>query len=523
MTGVFPSINKDEGFLNDDDRNRLKENGIEIANGTLENLYEDQFNIYKAFSTSEENLYLSYTSSNKEGNAKRPSVLISRIKKIFPNIKENEYVPKLDITNDKATFGELLVNIRNQKNGEKIDEIWKQVYNWYITKEKWKEKIEKAISGFEYKNEAQNLSQENIKKLYGEKLKTSVSRLEQYKKCPFSFYLKYGLKLKQEEEYSIKPVDTGSFMHDVIDTFFKQSKDIKLLTNKEIKQIVNNIIEEKLGLSKNYIFISNPKFIVLTNRLKKVILQAIQYIVEQIKSSDFETEGHEVEFTRNIDNVQITGKIDRIDSADAKDGKYIRIIDYKSSQKDINLNELISGTQIQLITYIDSITDNISTLPAGILYFGLIDPIIKSNKNLSDEEIKQEIRKSFKMNGIILADISIIKLMDNNLDRGYSNNIPVYVGKDGKISKSKSNIVTKQQFTNLQKTAQNVIKKVANEILSGNININPIYNKKTKIDSCKFCEYKSICKFNTKINKYSYIENKSKEEILEEIKNQKGD
>ena len=58
--GQFPSVHKDEGFLNDTDRQILKENGIELAKGTIDKLYEDNFNIYKAFSTAEEKLYLLY-------------------------------------------------------------------------------------------------------------------------------------------------------------------------------------------------------------------------------------------------------------------------------------------------------------------------------------------------------------------------------------------------------------------------------------------------------------------------------
>ena len=78
--GVFPSINRNEGFLNDKDRETLKEKKLEIAKGTLDNLYEEQFNIYKALTTPEEKLYLSYTSTGKDGTALRPSVIISKIK-----------------------------------------------------------------------------------------------------------------------------------------------------------------------------------------------------------------------------------------------------------------------------------------------------------------------------------------------------------------------------------------------------------------------------------------------------------
>ena len=63
---------------------------------------------------------------------------------------------------------------------------------------------------------------ENIQKLYGNYLKTSVSRLESYRRCPFSFHLTYGLKLKEREELKMDLVDSGSFMHEVIDVFFKE-------------------------------------------------------------------------------------------------------------------------------------------------------------------------------------------------------------------------------------------------------------------------------------------------------------
>ena len=46
----------------------------------------------------------------------------------------------------------------------------------------------------------------------------------------------------------------------------------------------------------------------------------------------------------------------------------------------------------------------------------------------------------------------------------------------------------------------------------------PYYNKKNKKTPCEYCPYKSICNFNTNDNSYYYIQNKEREQILEEIK-----
>ena len=219
----------------------------------------------------------------------------------------------------------------------------------------------------------------------------------------------------------------------------------------------------------------------------------------------------------NGKNVEITGKIDRVDTAQNEDGKYLRIIDYKSSIKNIDLNEVYAGLQIQLLTYLDAVCKEEDLMPAGILYFSLMEQMIDTDKNMELEQIEERIRKSFKMKGLILADIKVVKLHDKNLENGYSNIVPAYISKSG-LSEGKSSCVSKEQFKDLQDYMYIVIKQISNEILSGNIDLKPFYkNKKTP---CSYCDYKSICNFNNGacLNKYNFIDEKSKQEILEKIK-----
>jgi ATP-dependent helicase/nuclease subunit B len=158
-------------------------------------------------------------------------------------------------------------------------------------------------------------------------------------------------------------------------------------------------------------------------------------------------------------------------------------------------------------------------MPAGLLYFNLIEPVI-TNKKVSDEKIEEEIRKNFKMNGLILADMKVVNMMDKTLETGASSIIPVQIKKDGTFGK-KSNVVTKSQFEDLQKYTNKIIKEISNEILKGKINMEPVYNVSNKKTPCEYCDYKSICSFKagTCGNKYNYIYAKPKDEILEEIHN----
>ena len=532
--GIFPSINKDEGFLNDEDREILKSHGIELAKGTIDKLYEDNFNIYKTFTTAEQKLYLSYPSSDMQGKALRPSILVNRIKKIYPKLSEESDVieSKSEILNTKTTYEELINNISKLRENE-IEKIWYYVYNYYKKDENWNNKLEQSLKGLNYSNLPEKIEQKNIDKLYGNKLSTSISKLEQYRRCPFSYFLQYGLKIKPQEELKVKSFDTGTFMHEVIDEVFEIIKEEKIkledITEDKISEIVDKIIDEELLQNKNYIFTSTAKYRVLVIRLKKIIKKALKYIIQSLTSSEFNVLGTELEFDdkgkyktiklqlENGKNVEITGKIDRVDTAQNEDGKYLRIIDYKSSIKNIDLNEVYAGLQIQLLTYLDAVCKEEDLMPAGILYFSLMEQMIDTDKNMELEQIEERIRKSFKMKGLILADIKVVKLHDKNLENGYSNLVPAYISKSG-LSEGKSSCVSKEQFKDLQDYMYIVIKQISNEILSGNIDLKPFYkNKKTP---CSYCDYKSICNFNNGacLNKYNFIDEKSKQEILEKIK-----
>ena len=516
--GAFPLINKFEGYLNDKDREVLKEAGVELAKTSLETLYESNFEIYNILSMASQKLYLSYCSTDKKGDSIRPSILIKKIKRVLPTLEEKSDIIRKDyfITNKKATFDDSIVMYKKLLDGEKISDEWKKVLNYYLKTDK--EKLERILKGVNYTNKADIISIQNIEKLYGKKLKTSISRLEQYRKCPFAFHMKYGLKLKEKEELKIQSIETGTFMHEVIDNFFaildERNLNVKQIDNDTIRKIVEEIIESYLEMSKYYIFSSTAKFKILTRKLRKVVLESIEYIVYTIRNSNFDIIGHEIEFGDNgkydsieleLDNgkkIEVIGKIDRLDIGKLNDKTYVRIIDYKSSFKDmdIDINQVKAGLQIQLITYLDAVSKKENFSPSGILYMSLKE--YRTNKrNLNLEEIKQEIRKKFRMNGIVLADVNVIKMMDTSIT-GTSDIIPVTLKQDGTISEYKSSTMNEQDFEELQKSVSDVIKQISNEILSGNIDIKPYsYKEQT---GCNYCQYKSICMFNPNLKDNTY-------------------
>lgn len=501
-----------------------------MAKNSLDTLYEDEFNVYKTITIPNQKLIITYSSSDSLGGNLRPSTLLKKIKRIFPKLEvQSDIINKqAKITNKEGTFEKALKQYLLWKNGKQISSEWQEIIKYYQITEK--ERFKHAISAINYTNKSEQITKENIYKLYKNTLNASVSKLEEYKKCPFSYHIKYGLNLKEKKEFKIQTIDTGNFMHEVIDNFFtyidENNININNLDDEKLFYIIEEILNKILGMSKYYILSSTPKSRSLSKNLKKVVLESMKYIIYTLKNSKFEVLEHEAEFGKgkkypqiNIDNedgtnTQLSGKIDRVDIGRIDGKEYLRIIDYKSSLKNIDMNKVVSGLQIQLITYIESMNKLKNTNSAGILYMNLIDNIVKTNKNKTDEEIKEEIKKNFRMQGLVVANIDILKMMDTQLDNGSSNIIPVTLKKDGTISEGKSSTITKEQFESLQKQVMKIIKQISREILKGKIDIKPYKYKRST--GCDFCKFKSICMFdnNEFKNEYNYIKEESKEDIL---------
>ena len=162
----------------------------------------------------------------------------------------------------------------------------------------------------------------------------------------------------------------------------------------------------------------------------------------------------------------------------------------------------------------DAATQIENAIPAGILYFKLKE--VLCDKRLSAEKMEEEIKKSFKMTGMVLADVKVVKLMDNTYNGGTCYSIPVYIDSKGNFSPKYSKVINYDDFIRLQKYTKKIIKDLSKEILNGNIDIKPYRNMQRT--ACDYCQYKGICKFDSKNQKYFQIPNLEKQFILNKIK-----
>lgn len=136
-----------------------------------------------------------------------------------------------------------------------------------VIRKSLKNKAGHIFEGINYSNSTENMSREIIKKLYGTekgKLLFSVSRLEKYAGCPFSYFVQYGLKARDRKIYEFSAPDMGSFMHDILDTFTKKVKIEKIswseLTTDKCRIIVSELVNDKLSTDSNSILNSSKRY-----------------------------------------------------------------------------------------------------------------------------------------------------------------------------------------------------------------------------------------------------------------------
>ena len=546
--GILPAANKDEGILSDRDRDLLKENGIELSSSTRAKVFEEQYMVYTALTLASDYLMISYPMADFEGKSLRSSIVIPRLKRIFPKLVEESDLFNLKERLDKyskvtapiPTFNELILALRRNYENEEVEAYWKDVYCWYKDKEEFYNKSGNILEGLKYSNDGEVVAREKLKKLYSIKdgrLLFSVSRLENYAECPFSYFIKYGLKARDRKVYEFSAPDLGSFMHEILDEFTNKVKRERIswseLNSERCRSIVSDLIERKLIEDSNSILNSSKKYKYFTNRFKRVIAKSVSVLAEQMRKGQFEIFSNEFQFGNLRDGapiklelpsgeeVYLTGRIDRIDSLDLHGNTYIRVIDYKSGSKKFDLNELYYGLQIQLLVYLDAILKNsqyilhTQAMPGAILYFKIDDPIIKSKSELQDEEIRKQVLDKLKMNGLLLKDAELVKAMDNDMET-YSLVIPATFKKDGDFS-SNSSVITEEQFNILREYVNFKMIELCEDMLSGKIRIEPCKNQRTAY--CDYCDYSAICQFDTSIkdNKYKLVLKKDDKEIWNDM------
>jgi len=92
--GVFPARVTEDEIFTDAEREKLQGTGLELAPTGRQQLFHEQFLAYLAFTRASQELWVSYSLADDEGEALAPSPLLRWLKQVFPKLEEQTIGPE---------------------------------------------------------------------------------------------------------------------------------------------------------------------------------------------------------------------------------------------------------------------------------------------------------------------------------------------------------------------------------------------------------------------------------------------
>ncbi len=522
------------GLLSEYDREKITNLGGTLAPTAKEKTYIQKFYLYLILTKPTNQVYLTYSKTSVEGKAIRPSYLISELTNMFPKMKVGQvpavlYEKELTL---ESGLDALVAGLQNKHAG--LSKEWQELYTWYKGHPEWSRKIEQIVEAAFHQKPESLLTRETAKKLYGDVLVNSVTRLEKFSACAYAHFLTYGLRLKEREEYQFQAVDLGNLCHSSLERFSKKIEQEGYgwgdIPEDRQEELIQESVDESIVDYSNSILYSSARNEYIITRLKRMLRRTIWALKKQLGKGDFKPKGYEVAFggvrelstshiqLDDLGKMVLRGKIDRIDTYEDDEHIYVKIVDYKTGKQVFDLGELCYGLQMQLVVYMNAAmemsrqeSEGKQIIPAGLFYYRVQDPIVEK---VQDEEVLEDaFLKELRPDGIVLDSPEVIGHLDREIDQS-SQVIPVTKNKNGTLAKA-SKVLSEEEFAIISEFTNRQVRKVGTQILQGEASVSPY--KMDQQTGCKYCPYQAICGFDEKIEGYEYreLEKLKAEEAME--------
>lgn len=463
----FPRQVREDLFLKDYYRKKLNATENITLREASEQMGEERYLFYIAVTRAKEMLYLSYPSANSNGNLTLPSFFLSDTQKLFPE----ETVQGITIRRNLSKVipePEEIITSTDSKNF-----VYYHLNTPYVSKG---EQYEKAIALWLYNNSTENkpslreelctlttlidsynnlklkLSDKKIvKKISETSTRFSPTKLKDYAQCPYKYFGRSTLKLRQAIPKSMDHLMQGTIIHKVLEEYFRdtgKSKDITGIFDDVFKQKTRGMVTGFDELKARNEMLNT--LLAFEAMEKESNLPTFKPSMFEAKFGDEETETLKIV---NVvkDCIEISGKIDRVDVSEVDGEKVGIIIDYKFGQTEFNKTELEEGLDLQLPIYILALRDLFGVVPIAAEFYAL-----KTSRKtgIYNEELIDNLKLNIK-------------------------------------PAKKSLSVDNKEFNKLLKDAENHILKFSREIRKGRIELAP-----ANIDFCGEgnCDFANVCR-----------------------------
>jgi len=496
--GEFPATPGDNGFFTQRDKDVLAPLGIELSPGMDSRRSEELFRFYAAATAPSETLSL-IIPQNDGGSVKHISSGALRIMKLLPGaeIKKDAHLDYEFLVQNERSAKYYLPVLKNTEEGAAIELVTG----------------EKRVEGEKMSVTLEFIPEAVADEVFGEKMLLSQSKLECFKDCPLSYYLKYVLNLDDGEDVKISPSDVGNFVHKILEDFLGEVKARNIdypideawtaeTAERLIADYIKAVSPENAGKRLSYLF----------SRVTRSLMLYIASLNREFAQSAFRPYDFEMKVgTSALPPLEIPlgdgsvmsliGIVDRLDSYKDGDKVYIRVADYKTGSKKFKLEEVVEGRNVQLLLYLFSICgcpdcdfrrriapNGEELVPAGAVYFSARPGEATSATPVTREDARDIVEKAISRTGIVLRDEHIIRAME---PLGEGKYIPASFKKDGTLS-ARSSVASREEMDGIRDALCAAIAQAGEKMKSGECSASP--EDHDGRSPCEYCKMRPVCR-----------------------------
>ena len=477
--GALPGYSGSSGVLTDQERDALRQMGIPLTGGSMEGIQAEFSEIYGVVCGAEESICVTC-------GPEQPSFVYRRLASMAGGEQSYRNVTPIADAFDAAA---LLVAANDVRSAEVLG---------------IKETYQEILHHSKYRHG--KVKRENIQKLYGKKLRLSASQVDRQAECKMSYFLRYGLRVKERKEATVDPAEFGTYVHAVLEDTAREVMKrggFHAVSLDETMNIAMNYSD--LYAKERFSQLDSQRVSYLFTRNVQELSMIVEELWQELRVSEFVPKGFEISFgdgqTMNAISVpnaemeaQLRGFVDRVDVWNNGYCNYFRVVDYKTGRKDFDYCDVFNGIGLQMLLYLFALEQEGEDvlgerpIPAGVQYFAARSPYITANGRLTAEEAAAEHGKTWKRKGLILADEAVVNAME---PEGSPKRLNCKLDKDGALV---GDIANREQLKLLKQYVFQVLRNMVHDIATGDVTPNP-YTRGSAHNACSYCPYQSVCHF----------------------------
>ncbi len=350
--GLFPRPLSEDPFLTDNDRGRLIERGLRLE----PRLRSDQQTVfYEAVTRAERFVLLTRPYLSPEGEAWEPSPYWQALREVVrvtpQRVRSEAPLPLTESASRSELLAQALLREALPDEYAELGGEWREAQ---LARRIVQARLSRAAQG-EFDGDARDLAP-LLRETYGPRHLFSPGRLETYAGCKFHFFVQKALGLEElaDPEEGFDPAQLGTMLHEILEQVYLAVPDAsdpeRLLEALEpAAERVFADAPRRLGFRPSPLWEAERVGLLddLRQTLRGLHAYAGGFHPARLEAR-FGMGGDPLRLPTEAGEVLLHGVIDRVD---VDDQGRLRVIDYKTGSRHLEMRDLEQGRRLQITVY----------------------------------------------------------------------------------------------------------------------------------------------------------------------------